>query len=256
MSPTTAMTEISTQILVEVLHIFGIATKELKRGSASKFRRIGCIWVFTKLCVEKFLRKLAGMADLGDALKRLDRLTQEEARMANAEVLRLAHSIRDGVEIVDGKVDGVDHKVDGVGDKVECVDAKVQVVIDSAQGLLSIEKNLLTSILPDSMQASVAAQETRLVIQQAANDIDEIKCSWLPHLAIIRNSRLNLLAGSQLIQLLRSWLSPADPSTNHNIAQNVQHSGTAAWLFQGQIIVKWKSNGSLLWIHGKRMFLL
>ena len=30
------MTEIITQILVEVLKIFGIATKELKRGSTSK----------------------------------------------------------------------------------------------------------------------------------------------------------------------------------------------------------------------------
>ena len=70
--------------------------------------------------IEKFLRKLAGMADLEDALKTLDRLTQEEARMANAEVLRLSHSIRDGVEIVDGKVEEV-------GDKV-------QVVIDGARG--------------------------------------------------------------------------------------------------------------------------
>ena len=44
------------------------------------------------------------MADLEDALKKLDRLTQEEARMANAEVLRITHSIRDGVKIVDDKV--------------------------------------------------------------------------------------------------------------------------------------------------------
>ena len=41
--PTTAMTDIITQILVEMLKIFGIATKELKRGSTSKFRRIGRI---------------------------------------------------------------------------------------------------------------------------------------------------------------------------------------------------------------------
>ena len=40
-SPTTAMTDIITQIMVEVLKIFGIATKELRRGSASMFR-IGC----------------------------------------------------------------------------------------------------------------------------------------------------------------------------------------------------------------------
>ncbi|KAN0139299.1 hypothetical protein V8E53_002800 [Lactarius tabidus] len=189
-APTAAMTNITTEIMVEVLRIFGIATKELQRGSA-----------------KKFLRKLAGIPDLEGALKKLDRLTQEEARMAHAEVLRITHSIHDGVEIVDGKVEEV-------GDKVQCVDDKVQVVID------------------DNTQARVAAQETRLVIQQSANDIDEIK--W-----------------NQLIQLLRSWLSPADPSTNHNTARKAQHNGTAAWLFQGQIIIKWKSTGSLLWIHGK-----
>ena len=86
------------------------------------------------------------MADLENALKKLDRLTQEEARMANVEVLRLAHSIRDGVEIVDGKVEEVGNKVGDVGDKVgdvgdkvgdvgdkvQCVDDKVQVVIDGA----------------------------------------------------------------------------------------------------------------------------
>ena len=71
------------------------------------------------------------MADLEDALKKLDRLTQEEARMANAEVLRLAHRIHDVVNIVDGKVEEV-------GDKVQCVDDKVQVVIDGARGMPGI----------------------------------------------------------------------------------------------------------------------
>ncbi|KAN0130441.1 hypothetical protein V8E53_011704 [Lactarius tabidus] len=203
-SPTAAMTDIITQILVEVLKIFGIATKELRQGSA-----------------KRFLRKLAGMVDLEDALKKLDRLTQEEARMAHAEILKITHSIREEVKIVDDKVDGacdkveeVGNKVEDIGDKVQCVDDKVQEVID------------------DGKQARVAAQETRLVVQQAANDIGEIK--W-----------------NQLIQLLRSWLSPADPSTNHNIARKAHHNGTAAWLFQGQILIKWMSTGSLLWIHGK-----
>ena len=31
------MTDIITEIMVEVLRIFGIATKELRRGSASEF---------------------------------------------------------------------------------------------------------------------------------------------------------------------------------------------------------------------------
>ncbi|KAN0134107.1 hypothetical protein V8E53_008112 [Lactarius tabidus] len=193
-APNAAMTNIITEIMAEVVRIFGIATKELKRGSA-----------------KKFLRKLAGMADLEDALKKLDRLTQEEARMAHAEVLRIAHSIRDEVKIVDGKVERVEDKVEEVGNKVgenvQCVDKKVQVVID------------------DGKQA-------KLIIQQTATDIDDIK--W-----------------NQWKQLLRTWLSPADPSTNHNIARKAHHMGTAVWLFRGQIVVEWKSTGSLLWIHGK-----
>ena len=36
-APTAAMTDIITEIMVEVLTIFGIATKELRRGSASEF---------------------------------------------------------------------------------------------------------------------------------------------------------------------------------------------------------------------------
>ena len=87
--------------------------------------------------IEKFLRKLAGMADLEDALKKLDRLTQEEARIANAEVLRITHNIHDGVKIVDGKVDEV-------VDKVQCVDDKVQMVIDGVQTLSSQLKTFLT----------------------------------------------------------------------------------------------------------------
>ena len=82
--------------------------------------------MFTKRRTEKFLRKLAGMADLEDALKRLDWLTQEEARMANAEVLRITQGIRDGVKVVDDKVEDV-------GDQVQCVDDKVQVVINGTR---------------------------------------------------------------------------------------------------------------------------
>ena len=75
------------------------------------------------------------MAGLEDALKKLDRLTQEEAHMVHAEVLRITHDIRDGVDIVDGKVEEVDDKVGVVSDKVKCIDDKVQVVIDGARGI-------------------------------------------------------------------------------------------------------------------------
>ena len=128
------MSDIITQILVEVLKIFGIATKELKRGSASEFP-IGCYKNPTKRRTEKFLRKLAGMADLEDALKKLDRLTQEEARMANAEVLRITQNTHDGVKIVDGKVEEVGDKVEGLGDKIDVVGDNVEDVADKVEDL-------------------------------------------------------------------------------------------------------------------------
>ena len=65
-----------------------------------------------------------------------------------------------------------------------------------------------------------------------------------------------MLTGNLLKRQLRAWLSPADPSTNHNIARKVQYKGTSVWLFQGRVITEWKSTGSLLWVHGKRAFFL
>ena len=90
------MTDIIVKIMDEVLNIFAIATKELKQGRASmSLPRITRL--HTNLGSEKFLKKLAGRKDIEDALKRLDRLTQEEALMAAAQILNLAHTINNKV---------------------------------------------------------------------------------------------------------------------------------------------------------------
>ena len=70
------------------------------------------------------------MADLEDSLKTLDRLTQEEARIALSEVLRIANNIRDEVEVVDSKLKIVGDKVVDVGTKVSDVGDKVEDVGD------------------------------------------------------------------------------------------------------------------------------
>jgi hypothetical protein len=54
-------------------------------------------------------------------------------------------------------------------------------------------------------------------------------------------------------RVIRTWLSPPDPSTNHNISREAHRPGSAAWFTQGSTFDEWKSTGSLLWIHGKRM---
>lgn len=93
--PAAAIPDIITKIMLETLKIFGIATRELRRGSA-----------------KKFLMKLARRTDLEDALEKLRRLVQEVARMTAAEELRVAHSVGGEIIVVDGKVGGVQDKVE------------------------------------------------------------------------------------------------------------------------------------------------
>ncbi|KAH8992857.1 hypothetical protein EDB86DRAFT_1424300 [Lactarius hatsudake] len=64
-------------------------------------------------------------------------------------------------------------------------------------------------------------------------------------------SDMNKFQRDQLQDKSRRWLSPADPSTNYNIACKAHHDGTAMWFFQGTIFHEWQVTGSLLWIHGR-----
>jgi ElaB/YqjD/DUF883 family membrane-anchored ribosome-binding protein len=76
-----------------------------------------------RVCTEKYFKKLIGKRDVEDALQRLDTLTQEEARMAQAELLNITHNIQECVK-------GVDDQVQDVTTKVQIVEDKVDVVID------------------------------------------------------------------------------------------------------------------------------
>ncbi|KAI0294644.1 hypothetical protein B0F90DRAFT_1639699 [Multifurca ochricompacta] len=188
------MTDIIVKIMAEVLGVLALATKEIKQGSA-----------------KKYLKKLAGRTDIEDSLGRLDKLTHDEALMATAQLLKLAHN--------------VDNKVTGVDDKVK-------VVIEGAE-------------------AKVAAKEAKVIMQQTANTVDQVKSSYFPFFLTVEAQVYLFLTGNQLRQDLRRWLSPPDPSINHNIARGAHHTGTASWFFQGSIFNNWKSSGSLLWVHGK-----
>ena len=100
--PTPAMTHMMVEIMVEVLDILGTATKEMKQSRASEITfRLRSLEAHVSL--EKFLKKIAGISNLEGSLKRLDKMTNEEARMANAETMRAAHNIERKVQtIIDG----------------------------------------------------------------------------------------------------------------------------------------------------------
>jgi uncharacterized protein YoxC len=81
------------------------------------------------------LKKLAGNRDIEDSLERLDKLTQEEARIASAELLKMTQSVDGKVMGVDDRVKGVEGKVQDVRDDVQGVDNKVQDVDDRVQDI-------------------------------------------------------------------------------------------------------------------------
>src|SRR5882757_482427 len=80
-------------------------------------------------------------------------------------------------------------------------------------------------------------------------------CVRVLHRIRTRPLRLRFCAGDQLQRDIQHLLSPPDPSTNHDIVWNLHHNGTAAWLSECNVFTEWKAAGSLLWVHGKRMFL-
>jgi archaellum component FlaC len=91
---------------------------------------------------EKYLKKLIGKTDIEDALKRLDKLTNEEVRMVTAQVLEATHTVddklgrvEDKVLDVDNKVAGVDDRVAGVDGRMARVDERVAVVDDRVAGV-------------------------------------------------------------------------------------------------------------------------
>jgi prophage DNA circulation protein len=142
---------------------------DLQQKKSSKVEQVSVYFAnkfpLTIVFSAKYLKKLAGKNDIEDALKKLDRLTQEEARMASAQLLKITNAmdsevreIADNVLVVDDRVAGVDDRVAAVNervaviddrvkdvhDRVKAVDNKLVGVFDGAQYLQSIIEDCLT----------------------------------------------------------------------------------------------------------------
>jgi hypothetical protein len=91
-----------------------------------------------------------------------------------------------------------------------------------------------------------------VALQQIVNETNKIERLLFSLYTLLLRVRDRSLVGDQLLKHIRRWLSPPDPSTNHNIACKVRHRGTTVWFFESAVLAEWKARGSLLWIHGKR----
>ena len=87
---------------------------------------------------------------------------------------------------------------------------------------------------------------------QTANNIRDL--NGLSTSAPVSNGASDTLLRGQLLEEVQTWLSPPNPTTNHDVARKARLEGTAKWFLQGKKYQTWKSSGSLLWIHGKREF--
>jgi hypothetical protein len=81
---------------------------------------------------EKYVKKLFGIRRVEDAFQRLDKLTQEEARMAEVEILTIAARIDENVihvgECVNEGMERVHLKVVDMNDQLEIINTNVQGV--------------------------------------------------------------------------------------------------------------------------------
>jgi archaellum component FlaC len=223
---------------------------------------------------------------MGDALKRLDKLTQEEARMAATQNLKATNtvdervggvantgitidnrvaSVGDRVAGVDDQVDRVDNMVAGVDDvarvddKLKGIDTRGDSIDDGVKGVddkvTEVINGTLIIFSPACEMFNLSrsdGKEAKQVMKQTANDADHVKRSSSLNLIGTAYGTLHIVSENQLREKFHKWLSPPDPSTNHNIACGTHHKGAATWFFQGSIFREWKSKASLLWIYGKR----
>ena len=88
--------------------------------------------LLTEQMSEKYAKKLIGRTDLEDALKRLDKLTHEQAQMASAEVQKATDAIDETAGEVTEQVLAADDRVASADDKIADVINGAQIVSSQA----------------------------------------------------------------------------------------------------------------------------
>ena len=94
------MTEMVVKILVELLSTLAVATKQIKQGkpSESVFREV--LYYLAQCNVEKLIKKFLGEKDVEAVLQRLDRLTQDEARITATQTLEVVYGLMQNLRVV------------------------------------------------------------------------------------------------------------------------------------------------------------
>jgi hypothetical protein len=96
--PTPIMMNIIIKIIVQLLSVLSLATKQIRQGRFSK-PIIMYELLVTQFTIEKFAKKLFRESEVEAVLHRLDRLTQDEARITVTQTLSVVHCLVNNTRI-------------------------------------------------------------------------------------------------------------------------------------------------------------
>ena len=97
--PTPIMTDIIIKVMVQLLSVLALATKQIKQGRFSECAITYKLPVAQR-ATEKFAKKLLGDSEIEKVLQRLDRLTEDEARMTVSQTLCVVHGLVGNMKVV------------------------------------------------------------------------------------------------------------------------------------------------------------
>ena len=158
------MTDIIVKVMVDVLLILALVTKEIKQGKISKFIPMICYPLSTYRALERFAKKLAGRSDIEDALRRLDKLAHEEGRMATAQGLRTAAQ---GLSATHG----VDERVLSLGNDLG---DGVNVAINKMDALLDGAHLVFFGLMAPLSDLSLGGEDMREELQKVARGVGDL----------------------------------------------------------------------------------
>ena len=93
------MTDIIVKILVELLSVLALATKQIKQGRLSKHIIIYYLSV-AQCSIEKFAKKLLRESEVEAVLQRLDRVNRDEVQITVAQTLSVVHGLVNNTRVV------------------------------------------------------------------------------------------------------------------------------------------------------------
>jgi hypothetical protein len=97
--PDEMMSDIIIKIMVEMLSVVALAMQQINRG---RFSTCSIKYQFrqSQRVAGTFAKKLLGDSEIGAVLRRLDRLTHDEARTTGAQTLSVVHGLVSNMKVV------------------------------------------------------------------------------------------------------------------------------------------------------------